>query len=92
MYRKMIMIGELKRVFHDSVCPMISAKTQDEFKTAQKQFSKKYWNYTNKSKTTLPKLSDNVAFVPDLHKYGGSSTKRLPTLREIIARERLVEF
>ena len=32
MHRKMITIGESKKVFHDKVCPMISAKTQDEFK------------------------------------------------------------
>ena len=92
IYRKMIIIGESKRVFHDRVCPMISAKTQDEFKTARKRLSEKYWYYVNKSKTTLPKLSDDVAFVPDPHKYRGSSAKRLPTLREIIARERILEF
>ena len=40
IYRKMIIIGESKRVFHDRVCPMISAKTQDEFKTARKRLSK----------------------------------------------------
>ena len=46
IYRKMIIIGESKRVFHDRVCPMISAKTQDEFKMARKRLSEKYWNYT----------------------------------------------
>ena len=88
----MILIGESKKVFHDKVCPMISAKTKDEFKKARKRFSDKYWNYTRKSKTTLPKISDDVAFVPHPHKYCGSPAKRLPTLREIIARERILEF
>ena len=92
MYRKMITIGKSKKVFHDKVCPMISAKTQDEFKRERKRLSDKYWNYTRKSKTTLPKISDDVAFVPHPHKYRGSSAKRLPTLREIIARERILEF
>ena len=51
MYRKMIKIGESKRVFRDKVCPMILAKTQDEFKGERKRLSKKYWNHTRKSKT-----------------------------------------
>ena len=64
MYRKMITIGESKKVFHDKVCPMISAKTQDEFKRERRRLSVKHWNYTRKSKTILPKISDDVAFVP----------------------------
>ena len=42
IYRKMIMIGESKKVFHDKVCPMISAKSQDEFKKAHKRLNEKY--------------------------------------------------
>ena len=87
----MITIGESKKVFHDKVCPMISAKTQDEFKRERKRLSDKYWNYTRKSKTILPKISDDVAFVLHPHKYCGSPAKRLPTLREIIAREWILE-
>ena len=45
-----------------------------------------------KSKTTLPKISDYVAFVPRPYKYSGLRAKRLPTLRKIIARERILEF
>ena len=41
IYRKMIMIGESKKVFHDRVCPMILAKTQDEFKREYKCLSEK---------------------------------------------------
>ena len=29
IYRKMIIIGESNKVFHDNVCPMILAKTYD---------------------------------------------------------------
>ena len=91
-YRKMIMIGESKKVFHDKVCPMISAKSQDEFKKARRTLDVKYWQYTRTPKTTLPKISDDVAFVPHPQKYCGSPSKRRPTLREIIARERILEF
>ena len=34
VYRKMLMIGESKKVFHDKVCPMMTAKTKDDFKKA----------------------------------------------------------
>ena len=33
-YMKMIMIGKVKKVFCDKVCPMMMAKTKDEFKEA----------------------------------------------------------
>ena len=77
VYREMIMIVKAKKVFHDKVCPMILAKTKDEFKKARKRLSDKYLNYTQK---------------PHPHKYCGSSKKPLPTLREIITRERILEF
>jgi hypothetical protein len=92
VYRKMIMIGEAKKVFHDKVCPIMSAKTKDEFKKARKRLNDKYWHYTRTSKATLPTLSDNVAFVPDPRKYRRSPGQRLPTFREIIAKERILEF
>ena len=88
----MITIGESKKVFHDKVCPMTSAKTQDEFKMERKRLSEKHWNYTRKSKTILTKIRDDVAFVPHPHKYHSSPAKRLPTLREIIARAMILEF
>ena len=88
----MIMIGESKKVFHDKVCPMISAKSQDEFKKAHKRLNEKYWKHTRTSKITLSKIRGDVAFVPHPQKYCGSPAKRLPTLREIIARERILEF
>lgn len=92
MYRKMLTIGEAKKVFRDKVCPMMMAKTKDEFNKARRSLNVKYWNYTKTSKATLPKLSVDVAFVPDPRKYRGTPGKRLPTLREIIAKERILEF
>jgi len=34
VYRKMLMIGKAKKVFRDKVCPMMTAKTKDDFKKA----------------------------------------------------------
>ena len=81
VYRKMIMIGEAKKVFHDKVCPIMSAKTKDKFKKARKRLNDKYWHYTRTSKATLPTLSDDVAFVPDPRKYRCPPGQRLPTIR-----------
>ena len=67
-------------------------KTKDEFKKAQRSLTVKYWKYTRTSKATLPKLSVDVAFVPDPRKYRGTPGQRLSTLREIIAKERILEF
>ena len=92
IYRKMLTIGEAKKVFRDNVCPMISAKTKDEFKKARKRLNEKYWKYTRTPKATLPKLSVDVEFVPDPRKYRCTPEQRLPTLREIIAKDKILEF
>ena len=92
VYRKVLMIGEAKKVFCDKVCPMMTAKTKDEFKKACRSLNEKYWKYTRTSKATLPKISVDVVFVPDPRKYRGTPGQRLPTLREIIAKERILEF
>ena len=92
VYRKMLMIGEAKKVFRDKVCPMMTAKRKDDFKKARRSLNEKYWKYTRTSKATLPKLSVDVAFVPHPRKYRGTPGQRLPTLREIIAKERILEF
>ena len=42
VYRKMLMIGEAKKVFHDKVCPMMTVKTKDDFKKAQRSLNEKY--------------------------------------------------
>ena len=34
-YRKMLKIGEAKKVFWDQVCPMMTAKTKEEFQKAR---------------------------------------------------------
>ena len=86
VYRKMIVIGEAKKVFRDKVCPMITAKTKDEFKKARRSLNVKYWKYTRTYKATLTKLSVDVAFVPNPRKYSGTPGQWLPTLREIIAK------
>ena len=86
------MIGKVKKVFCDKVCPVMTAKTKDEFMKARKMLNEKYWKYTTTSKATLPKLDVDVAFVPNPRKYHGTPGQRLSTLREIIAKERILEF
>ena len=92
VYRKMIRIGEAKKVFRDNVCPMMTAKTKDEFNKVRRSLNVKYWKYTRTFKATLPKLSVGVEFVPNPRKYRGTPGQRLPTLRGIIAKERNLEF
>ncbi len=92
VYRKMLMIGEAEKFFHDKVCPLMTAKTKDEFNKALRRLNKKYCNYTKTSKATLPNLSIDVAFVPNPCKYRSTPGQWLPTLREIIAKESILEF
>ena len=69
------MLSKAKKVFRNKVCPMMTAKTKDDFKKAQRSPNEKYWKYTSTSKATLPKLSIDVTFVPDPHKYRGTPGK-----------------
>ena len=52
-YRKMLIIGEAQKVFRDQVCPMLTAKTKEEFKKAQKIVTDKYRNYMKTNKARL---------------------------------------
>ena len=63
---------EAKKVFYHKVCPMMTAKTKDDFKKARKRLNDKHWRYTKTSKATFPELSVDMAFVPDPRKYRGS--------------------
>ena len=92
IYKKMLMIGEAKKVFRDWVCPLMTAKTKEEFNKAFKTLDQKYRRYIKTSKATLHKLSVDVEFVPDPRKYCGTPGRRRPTLREIIAKEMILKF
>ena len=89
-YRKMIMIGGAKAVFRDKVCPMMTAKTKEEFKKAKYNINQKYWNHIRANKTVLPNITVDTEYVPDPRKYGPGKT--LPTRREILAKEKILTF
>ena len=36
-YKKMVIIGEAKKVFRDEVCPMMTAETKADFQKAKKK-------------------------------------------------------
>ena len=85
----MISIGEAKKVFRDKVCPMMTAKTKSEFVKAKRTIDRKYSRYISTAKPVL-KLKRDVYFIPDPRKYKGSPGPKLPTIREILAREKIL--
>ena len=87
----MISIGEAKKVFRDKVCPMMTAKTKSEFVKAKRTIDRRYLRHINAAKPVL-KLTKDVYFIPDPRKYKGSPGPKLPTIREILAREKILQF
>ena len=59
-YKKMLSIGKAEKVFCDKVCPMMTAKTKDEFMNIKKRINKRYWSYIRTAKE-LFKLSTGLA-------------------------------
>jgi len=90
-YRKMLSIGEAKKVFRDQVCPMMTAKTKNEFMKAKRNINDKYNKYIKTSKAVL-KLRRHVHFIPDPRKYNGTPGQKVPTVREILAKEKILQF
>ena len=90
-YRKMLSIGEADKVFQDKVCPMMTAKTKSEFVKAKKTIDKKYSRYISTAKPVL-NLKRDVYFIPDPCKYNGLHGQKSPTAREILAREKILQF
>ena len=86
------MIGEVKKVFCDLVCPMMMAKTNEEFKKAKYTINQTSWNHKHANKTVLPNLSIDTEYVPDPWKYSGHPGQCLPTRREIIVKENILTF
>ena len=91
-YRKMLIIGEAQKVFRDQVCPMLTAKTKEEFKKAQKIITDKYRNYMKTNKATLSNFRLKTEFLPHPRKFGSGSNQRLPTQREILTKEKILTF
>ena len=82
----MLSTGEAKKVFQDQVCPMMTAKTKEEFTKARHSLNEKCLNHIKTSKAVL-KLRVDVDFVPDPRKCTGTPGQKLPAVREILARE-----
>ena len=78
-YRKMLSIGEAKKVFRDKVCPMMTATTKKEFMKAKRNINDKYNTYIKTSKAVL-KLRRHVHFIPDPRKYNGTPGQKVPTV------------
>ena len=90
-YREMLSIGEATKVFQNQVCPMMTAKTKSEFMTAKRNIHDKYLKYIKTNKAVL-KLRRDVHFIPDPRKYNGTPGRKVPTMREILAREKILQF
>ena len=73
------------------MCPMMTAKTKSEFVTAKRTIDRKYSRYISTAKPVL-KLKRDVYFIPDPRKYNGSHGQKSPTVREILAREKILQF
>ena len=63
-YRKMLRIGEAKKVFRERVCTMMTANTKEEFQKAQTNINRKYWNYMKTTKATLSNFCVDAEFLP----------------------------
>ena len=69
----------------------MTAKTKNEFMNAEKKINDKYWNYIKTSKAVL-KLKWHVNLILDPHKYNGMPGQKVPTMREILEREKILQF
>ena len=65
----------------------MTAKTKSEFMMAKRNIHDKYLKYIKTNKAVL-KLSKDVHFIPDPHKYNGTPGRKVPTMRKILASER----
>ena len=92
-YRKMLIISQAKKVFQNQVCPMMTAKTKEEFRKAQRNIDQKYWNYIKTTKATLSNFCVDAEFLPHPRKSRSQTPcQRLPTKRETVAKESILAF
>ena len=87
----MVTIGQAKKVFRDEVCPMMTAETKADFQKAKKRINERYTRYIRTAKPVL-KLRKDVYFIPDQCHYNGSHGQKVPTVREILTRENILQF
>ena len=76
VYRKMHEIGKAVEVFHDKECPIMSAKTKQEFQKHRDSMRRNYRNYLKTSKSKLGNFRVDSEILPHPHKYGRGPTRR----------------
>jgi hypothetical protein len=91
-YKKIFEIGKCNEVFrpdHGDLPDILAAKTRNDFFMAKKSILLRYNQYV---KTGAPRLtiSIDVEIVPDPRKYANSN-KPMPSQREILVREQILE-
>ena len=91
-YRDMVAIGKGPQKFRDKITPMLTAKSKQEFMTAHKSLRRTYNDHLKKKKASLERFNVETEFYPDFRKYGRSEDQKLPTNRDVIAKERILTF
>ena len=91
-YKKMLEIGKCKEVFRrvdGNQCELLTAKSKKDFLNAKKNILSRYSRYVDSGAPKLT-ISIDVELVPDPRKYTNSG-QAMPTEREIIVKEQLIE-
>jgi len=70
VYMKMLEIGKAAEVFHDKECPMMSAKTKQDFQKHRDSMKRNYRNYLKTPKSKLGHFCVDSEILPHPHKYG----------------------
>ncbi len=81
VYRKMLEIGKASEVFHDKECPVMSAKTKQDFQKHQDSMKRNYRKYLKTPKSKLGHFRVDSKILPHPHKYGRGPTSKFPTNR-----------
>ncbi len=90
--KKILKIGKCKEVFqrvNGNQCELLRAKSKKDFFNAKKNKLLRYSRYVNSGAPKLT-ISIDVELAPDPRKYTNSG-QEMPTEREIIVREQLLE-
>lgn len=91
-YKKMLEIGKCKEVFRPDngrLPDILTAKTKDMFSKAKKNIVLRYNRYVQSGAPRLT-ISIDTYIVPDPRKYA-NSTERMPTERDILVMEEILE-
>jgi hypothetical protein len=91
----MLRIGDAHDVFRksrDNVSSMLHAKTEGEFKLAEKNINQRYDRHIKAKKGRLENFRVKTELLPNPRKYLNSKTKKIPTQRETMAKEQILTF